>query len=289
VLRQTAASLNLGDTHFSQTSKSIPQLFSWTGVRRACIFIESIGIRRNGFGAHRIRKDDFRRLRHYFCSDPKFPSATASTWFWAEDMKTFICAVILLVSLWGESNAQAANPALPATEGSRISGQSFSGFSLLTQRRRTPSIGRDDVIIRAELSKRSAYVGEEVVLTYRLFTSVPIVALELLEAPLLTGFWAENVELPEDQRPERRRLEGKDYSVLPIRQQVLFPTIAGKTEIGRAQFSVAVQSRSRGPFDAFFMNVSKPIMREAGPLSLEVERLPTKGRPRDFSGVQSRG
>ena len=200
-------------------------------------------------------------------------------------MKTFICTVILLVSLWGESNAQAANPELPATEGSRISGQSFSGFSLLTQRRRTPSIGRDDVIIRAELSKRSAYVGEEVVLTYRLFTSVPIVALELLEAPLLTGFWAENVELPEDQRPERRRLEGKDYSVLPIRQQVLFPTTAGKIEIGRAQFSVAVQSRSRGPFDAFFMNVSKPIMREAGPLSLEVERLPTKGRPRDFSGA----
>ena len=199
-------------------------------------------------------------------------------------MKTCVCVVILLVFPWGEINARAANPKLTAIGGSIVAGQSGS-FSLLTQGRRTPAIGKNEVIIRAELSKRSAYVGEEVLLTYRLFTSVPIMALELLEEPSLTGFWVENVELPEDQRPERRTLEGKDYSVLPVRQQVLFPTTPGKIEIGRARFSVAVRSRSGDPFDAFIMRVSKPIVREAGPLSLEVKRLPTEGRPRDFSGA----
>ncbi len=45
VLQQIAVSPSFGDTHFSQTSNCFPKLFSQAGIRRACIYIESIGIR----------------------------------------------------------------------------------------------------------------------------------------------------------------------------------------------------------------------------------------------------
>ena len=61
-------------------------------------------------------------------------------------------------------------------------------------RDRTPR--RAEVLTVAELDKRSAFVGEQVTLTYKILTQLPITQVEVKEIPSLNGFGLKRLRLP---------------------------------------------------------------------------------------------
>jgi hypothetical protein len=152
-------------------------------------------------------------------------------------------------------------------------------------RRRDLELREDDVFVRTEVSKRSVFQGEQIVLTYRLFSRYVPLGPEVAEDPPLTGFWVEEVDLGREPSVERRTVEGKQYMSFPIKQRVVFPTQSGTLEIPPLTFSMAFRLTSGDPFDAFFSRASSPVTLRSQPVSIEVAPLPERGRSSDFKGA----
>ena len=158
----------------------------------------------------------------------------------------------------------------------------FDAFNPPRQRRRAKVAG--EVYVEAALSRPSTYVGEQVILIYRLYTQLPIMGLEVDQQPKLTGFWVEEVKMPKEPEWKETTVKGKTYYVFEIKKSILFPTKVGTATIEPATFSMAIRGSS-DPFDSFFFRTTDTIRRTTKPVSLEVKPLPSAGKPRDFSGA----
>ena len=159
----------------------------------------------------------------------------------------------------------------------------FEGFG--GTRRRDLALKEDDVFVRAEVSKRSVFQGEQVVVTYRLYSRYVPLGPEIADDPPLSGFWVEEVDLGAEPSVERRTVEGKQYITFPLKQRVVFPTQSGKLEIPPLTFSMAFRLTSGDPFDAFFARASSPVTLRSQPVSINVAALPSSGRSPDFKGA----
>ena len=146
-------------------------------------------------------------------------------------------------------------------------------------RDRTPR--REEVITIAEVDKKSAYVGEQIILAYKVLTQIPVVQVELKESPSLTGFWSEEVNLPKTPEARNRVLNGKQYTEYIVKKQVLFPTKSGTIEIPGSTFSLLVRTAG----NLFSFPNQNVITRKTASLSVKVNPLPETGKPADFGGA----
>lgn len=157
----------------------------------------------------------------------------------------------------------------------------------------------DDIFLKAIPDKRKVSLGEQVMITYKLYTKVPIANLVVTKISSFPGFWMKNLlESNSDIKQTRQVINGSEYIVADIRQVALFPQKSGTLSIEpmelscTAQVRVQSQRNSRDPFEAFFndpffnrgiQNVEKKLTSEA--VSIQVEPLPTAQRPADFKGA----
>lgn len=176
--------------------------------------------------------------------------------------------------------------------GSLVSGRSrgrsldpFDSISPFGRRRDSPQVDEGDVFVRTEASKRSAFLGEQVVVTYRLFSRYVPLGPELDDDPPLEGFWVEEVDPEAESNAERRMIDGKPYVVFPIKRRVVFPTTTGTLTIPPITLSMAFRLTSNDPFDAFFSRASAPVTVRSSPVTIDVAPLPEAGRTRDFTGA----
>jgi hypothetical protein len=139
-----------------------------------------------------------------------------------------------------------------------------------------------DVFIRSELDRNSAYPGQQVTLSYKLYTEVGISGIELQESPPLSGFWVENLEVEKNPKGLRQIVNGREYLVYTIKKQALFATTTGQLKIPSSLF--AVSATSRGDFFGVFGR-TQTLYRRTQELSLDVKPLPEKGRPTGFSNA----
>ncbi|MGH9334563.1 MAG: BatD family protein, partial [Vicinamibacteria bacterium] len=165
-------------------------------------------------------------------------------------------------------------------------GNPFDPFGGLGGTRpRDLKLEENDVFVRAEVSKSSVYQGEQVVVTYRLYSRYVPLGPQIEDDPPLEGFWVEEVDLGPEPSVERRTIEGKQYITFPLKQRVVFPTESGKLSIPPVTFSMAFRLTSGDPFDAFFARSSSPITIRSQPISIEAAPLPSQGRSADFKGA----
>jgi hypothetical protein len=162
----------------------------------------------------------------------------------------------------------------------------FQGFG--SPRRRDVPIEKDDVFVRTEVSKRSVFQGEQLVVTYRLYSRYVPLGPEIADDSPLRGFWVEEVDLGSEPAVDRRTVEGKEYISFPLKQRVVFPTESGRLEIPPLTLSTAFRLTSGDPFDAFFSRASSPVTLRSPPVEIEVSPLPSAGRPADFRGAVGR-
>jgi hypothetical protein len=139
-----------------------------------------------------------------------------------------------------------------------------------------------DVFIKAELDRNWAYPGQQVTLSYKLYTEVGISGIELRESPQLTGFWVENLEVEKNPKGLREVINGREYLAYTIKRQALFATTTGQLKIPASLFAVSASSQ-RDFFGVF--GRTETLYRKTQELSLEVKPLPEKGRPAGFSNA----
>ena len=151
----------------------------------------------------------------------------------------------------------------------------------------TQQLAADDVLLRTSVSKQSAYKGEAVVATLKLYTRVNLSGLSSPKYPSFNGFWTQELDLGQ-VTPVRETLGGKVYSVQPIRSWLLYPQKAGTLEVEqtsmKATIQLITQQSSGNPFfDSFLggggsvQTVERQLV--APSVKIAVRELPSAGAP----------
>ena len=164
-----------------------------------------------------------------------------------------------------------------------------------------PQVSGKDLFLRVIPSKKSAYLGEQVVLTYKLYTKVPVSSLSVSKMPSYAGFWTKDISDNNGGalRQSSEYVNGIEYTVAEIQKIVLVPQRSGQLTIDPMSIECIAQirtesnrQRSMDPFEAFFndpffnrniANVKKELNTQ--PFSLEVQNLPMAGKPDSFAGA----
>lgn len=191
-----------------------------------------------------------------------------------------------------------------AATGSTSQGTQQSGGQTQQPQQSTndPSVSGQDLFLKVIPSKRSAYVGEPVVLTYKLYTRVPVSQLTVSKMPSYGGFWMKEAN-PNGNNGQLRQssevINGIEYTTAEVQKVVLIPQKAGKLTIEPMGIECVAQivtqrntQRSNDPFDVFFndpffsrsyTNVQKNL--ETPSISFEAKSLPENGKPSSFAGA----
>ncbi len=141
---------------------------------------------------------------------------------------------------------------------------------------------RGEVLTTSEVDKKNVFIGEQLTLTYRILTQLPITQVQVKESPALNGFWVEEIELPKNPSPRSRVANGKQYTEYVIKKQALFAATSGTIEIPSTTFALVART-SMGGF--LSLGTQETVFRKTDPISIKVNPLPQEGRPVDFSGA----
>lgn len=161
-------------------------------------------------------------------------------------------------------------------------------------------ISSTDVYVKAFASNSNPLQGEGIVVTYKIFTKVPIAQINISKLSSFQGFWSQNLMKENDKLQQSTQvIDGEQYIVADIRKIALFPLKSGRLVIDPLELSCVAQvrrqtrTRTGDPFfddffnDSFFnsgvANVEKNL--KSNPLVINVSPLPEAGRPADFSGA----
>ena len=135
----------------------------------------------------------------------------------------------------------------------------------------TTDIG-DNLIIRAVADKQRVRQGEQLTITFKLYTRVPVTGYELVKAPTFDGFWSEDFEMPKQPNQTTETLNGKQYRTAMLKKTALFATQTGNLKIAPLEVRCAVQvqskRRSNDPFDQFF---NDPFFQQVQTVNMEVK------------------
>ncbi len=145
-----------------------------------------------------------------------------------------------------------------------------------------------DIFLERSLNKQSAYVGEPIISTVRLYHRVPLLQANAKPADI-TGVKRIPIE---GEKAYQRAINGQQYRVIEMKE-VLVPNEAGTKDIEpfavTAIIAAGHPARPRGPeslFDNMFSRgrqMKKNVRSNA--VKLEVKALPKQGRTADFSGL----
>ena len=152
------------------------------------------------------------------------------------------------------------------------------------------SISSQDVFMRANVSKTKIYEQEAFLVTYKLYSLPDVIGVENFKLPDFKGFVMQKIDLPPNQQPRLENLNGHNYTTFVLYQVLLFPQRSGTFDVEKASgtfgFRLRNQRHGRSIFDDFFDTYQDVKRTLASPgLHINVDPLPTAGKPAGFSGT----
>lgn len=152
-----------------------------------------------------------------------------------------------------------------------------------------PSQGRgDDIFMRLSLSRTSAVVGEPVTATLKLYTRSNVAGFEDAKFPSFNGFWAQEIESPQNITFQRESVGDRIYNSALLRKWVIIPQKTGNITIDAAELVCLLQQRittGNSIFDGFFddyQTIRKRLVTDS--YTVKVSPLP-EGAPASFTGA----
>ncbi len=153
---------------------------------------------------------------------------------------------------------------------------------------------RNNIFIRAVPNKTHVYKGEQIIVSYKLYTRLNIKSPQISKLPSYKGFWNEELDMSNNITFGAEMYNGKRYRVATIKKMALFPTETGKLTITPFELTIpiVIQKRRRGGdiFDDFFndpfFDRTETIERNvaSNKVNIYVKDLPA-GAPKSFTGA----
>ncbi|SEN72104.1 Oxygen tolerance [bacterium A37T11] len=146
------------------------------------------------------------------------------------------------------------------------------------------------LFIRAVPSKREVYMGEQLAVSYKLYTNIPIVSNMPEKMPDLNGFWSQDVD---DKNPHTQWtdevIDGVRYKSAVLKQYMVYPERFGKLTLDPLEMSFVIRQTmvSNDPIEQFFGGSYKDVKYKAKsiPLAISIKPLPEVGKPASFQGA----
>jgi len=131
------------------------------------------------------------------------------------------------------------------------------------------------MFLAATADKTTAFAGEQVIVSYSLYSRINYFGLELRREPKTDGFWIEELEVPRGYAAyTQQNINGQIYRVQLLKKQAVFPLRIGKLTIGSMVLDASVGG---GLFGG-----GQKMNRASRELEITVKPLPAAGRPPGF-------
>lgn len=157
------------------------------------------------------------------------------------------------------------------------------------------TINGDALFARINVNKTNPYQGEQVIVTYKIYTQVSLHQYSIDKLPGNKGFWSEDLSEGKQIKQSEETINGRRYVVAEIRRGAIFGQETGTQRIAPLELDVLamvpVQRRRTGSiwdlFDDPFFNQAQAVERHltTNSLSLNVKPLPEAPAGSNFSGA----
>ncbi len=117
-------------------------------------------------------------------------------------------------------------------------------------------ISEKNLFLRAVVNKTNVYQGEALIVSFKLYTNVNIINYSVSKMPSMSGFWNQEITLPEQLQLHTETVDGINYKVGELKKLVLFPQQSGALTIDPMELEciarIQVKGRNRNdPFGMF--------------------------------------
>ncbi|MEN8117634.1 MAG: BatD family protein [Bacteroidota bacterium] len=148
-------------------------------------------------------------------------------------------------------------------------------------------LGKENLFIRVNLSKRNVYRGEQIIATVKLYINpnIRVSGFDEVNLPTYEGFYTQDIDIPQQVNFTREVFNDKIYQVGILKKTILFPQQNGKLTINPFDMAVLIQQqvKPRSFFDDFFSSYRTVRARmTSSPVTVNVKNLPTE--PANFLG-----
>ncbi len=158
----------------------------------------------------------------------------------------------------------------------------------------------NQLFLRANISNTTPFQNEQVIITYRIYTNIPISNIDGSKISSFPGFWAKDLMQNVKEYPQSREMiNGKEFVVAQVKKFALFPQRSGEIIIKPGELECVAQIKSQTNrkstdpfFDSFFndpffnsryQNIEKQLLSNS--LKINVKPLPTQNKPANFTGA----
>jgi hypothetical protein len=150
----------------------------------------------------------------------------------------------------------------------------------------------DDLFVRTFVSKKSCYLGEQIVVTQKVYSRLNLRGFQNYKMPVFNGFWSQNEDNKNKQIAlQTENMDGIQYYVAEFTKSYLFPQRAGQLTIEPMEVDCIVRQRSsRQPTNIFEQMMGGGyedvlIKAKSKGITIDVKPLPEAGKPENFSGA----
>ncbi|HEX7413823.1 MAG TPA: BatD family protein, partial [Bacteroidia bacterium] len=151
------------------------------------------------------------------------------------------------------------------------------------------NVNSEDLFVRSYLSKKQCYLGEQIVITQKVYCRITLRGFQNANMPEYNGFWSKDEERKGQIQLTQENLDGINYNVAEFSKTYLFPQRGGKLTIDPIEIDCIVrqQKKQQTIFDQFFGGGGQDVAVKikSKPVSVDVIALPEKGKPENFTGA----
>jgi len=168
-----------------------------------------------------------------------------------------------------------------------------------TQQGQNGSISSEDIFLKAYVDKNNPMQGEQITVTYKIYTRIPISQYAINKLSAFTGFWTQDLNKDQGSPVQyNETVNGIRYTVAEIRKVALFPQKTGRLTIDPLEVECIAQVKVQGtnnPFgnlfnDPFFQNAFSSMQNvrhtlKSNTITVNVSPLPETNKPEGFTGA----
>ncbi len=139
---------------------------------------------------------------------------------------------------------------------------------------------KGDVSLRLEISASKAYIGQQLILDYVIYTREDIASYNFLNQVDNEGFFIQPLNNIKD-RAQKKTINGKEYYTQVIARQVLFPQKTGDFTIGPINLRADIPVENGR--SSFFYRETRPVTINSNTIKIQVDDLP-QPQPQHYCG-----
>lgn len=152
-------------------------------------------------------------------------------------------------------------------------------------------VSGEDVFLRTSVSKTKCFLGEQVIVTQKVYSRLDLRGFQNVKFPSYNGFWSQNQENTNNIQLQIENVDGVNYYVGEFSKTYVFPQRSGQLTIDPTELECVVRRQSnkkpRNIFEQFFGTGGYEdvvVKTKSKPIVINVQALPEQDKPAGFLG-----